>query len=49
MSKSHILVIDDEPDIRSLVRDILEDEGYQVSTADNAASAQKARLECRHN
>ncbi len=49
MSKSHILVIDDEPDIRSLVSDILEDEGYQVSTADNAASAQKARLECRHD
>lgn len=49
MNQSHILVIDDEPDIRSLIRDILEDEGYEVSTAENAAGAQKARHECRHN
>jgi DNA-binding NtrC family response regulator len=33
MSKAHILVIDDEPDITTLIQDILEDEGYQVDTA----------------
>lgn len=33
MSKAHILVIDDEPDIASLIQDILEDEGFQVDTA----------------
>ncbi|MCU0989877.1 MAG: DNA-binding response regulator, partial [Xanthomonadales bacterium] len=33
MSQSHILVVDDEPDIRDLVREILEDEGYRVSVA----------------
>ncbi|WP_154222570.1 sigma-54-dependent transcriptional regulator [Marinicella rhabdoformis] len=41
MSKSHILIIDDEPDIRSLISDILSDEGYQVSTAENGATAQQ--------
>jgi len=29
----YILVVDDEPDIRSLVQEILEDEGYQVAVA----------------
>lgn len=33
MSKAHILVIDDEPDIATLIQDILEDEGFQVDTA----------------
>ncbi len=41
MSKPHILIIDDEPDIRSLISDILSDEGYQVSTAENGATAQQ--------
>lgn len=49
MNKPHILVIDDEPDIRSLIRDILEDEDYEVSTADSAVTAQQARHECRHD
>ncbi|PHS72956.1 MAG: transcriptional regulator [Cycloclasticus sp.] len=49
MNKPHILVVDDEPDIRNLVSDILEDEDYQVSTADCAAAAQKARHESRHD
>lgn len=34
-----ILVVDDEPDIRFLLKDILEDEGYEVSVADNATQA----------
>jgi len=31
MKSSYILVIDDEPDIRETVKDILEDEGYEVA------------------
>lgn len=43
MSDTHILVIDDEPDIRSSLADILEDEGYRVSLAADAEEA-RARL-----
>ncbi|PWV64607.1 sigma-54-dependent transcriptional regulator [Plasticicumulans acidivorans] len=43
MSAAHILVVDDEPDIRDLVKEILEDEGYEVSTAENGATAREAR------
>ncbi|MGD8556491.1 MAG: sigma-54 dependent transcriptional regulator [Chromatiales bacterium] len=39
--KQHILVIDDEPDIRETVRDILEDEGYLVSVAENAGDGRR--------
>ena len=42
MSASHILVVDDEPDIRQLVSDILEDENYSVTTAEDAAAARAA-------
>ncbi len=38
---SYILVVDDEPDIRGLVKDILEDEGHQVATAENGIAAKK--------
>ena len=38
-----IMIIDDEPDIRSLVHDILEDEGYSVTTAEGGEAARKAR------
>ena len=37
-----ILVVDDEPEIRRLVQEILEDEDYQVLTAENAAAAREA-------
>ena len=33
MSLPHILVVDDEPDIRIILKEILEDEGYEVSAA----------------
>ena len=36
MSQSLIMVVDDEPDIRDLVREILEDEGYAVVVAEDA-------------
>lgn len=39
MTAEYILIVDDEPDIRSLVSEILEDEGYQVDSAENAADA----------
>jgi len=39
----HILIVDDEPDIRSLLKEILEDEGYSVAIAEDAASARSAR------
>ena len=41
MRENHILVVDDEPAIRTLVKEILEDEGYQVSTAKDADEARK--------
>ncbi len=47
MSGAHILVVDDEPDIRALVRDILEDEGYEVSVAADAGEARAARRQRR--
>ena len=37
--KPEILVVDDEPDIRAMVRLILEDEGYAVREAENAETA----------
>lgn len=43
MKGQHILVVDDEPDIRLLLQEILEDEGYEVSVAQNAAEARSSR------
>lgn len=42
MNTAHILVVDDEPDIRELISDILREEGYQVATAANGSEADKA-------
>ncbi len=41
MSSGYVLVVDDEPDIRDLVQEILEDEGYEVSVAENGEIAQE--------
>ena len=38
-----ILVVDDEPDIRFLLKDILEDEGYRVDVAEHARAANEIR------
>jgi two-component system nitrogen regulation response regulator NtrX len=43
MSAEHIVVVDDEPDIRNLLKEILEDEGYEVSAAANGEEARQAR------
>ncbi len=39
----YILVVDDEPDIRQLVCEILEDEGYQVMMAEDAKTARELK------
>lgn len=41
----NVLVIDDEIDIRTLLSDILEDEGYTVNTANNVQSAKNQMKE----
>ncbi|RZV36747.1 MAG: sigma-54-dependent Fis family transcriptional regulator [Chromatiales bacterium] len=43
MSNPHVLVVDDEADIRALIKDILADESYGVTVAANAAEARQAR------
>ena len=45
MSLSNILVVDDEPDIRGLIQEILEDEGYRVKLAENGKQARTAIAE----
>ena len=47
MSAGYVLVVDDEPEISRLVREILEDEGYTVAVANNAAEAREARRQRR--
>lgn len=41
MSQSLVMVVDDEPDIRELVREILEDEGYAVVVAEDVKTARE--------
>jgi DNA-binding NtrC family response regulator len=41
MSQAQILVVDDEPDIRQLVQEILEDEGYSVQIAKDGENARQ--------
>lgn len=47
MTAQFILVVDDEPDIRQLVQEILEDEGYDVAVAENAEQAKELRRKRR--
>jgi len=47
MTTRCILVVDDEPDIRQLVSEILEDEGYRVMVADNAEHARELQRQRR--
>ncbi len=42
MRSPHILVVDDEADIRNLISEILAEEGYDVATAANAAEARES-------
>lgn len=41
MSTASILVVDDEPEIRGILQEILQDENYRVLTAENAARARE--------
>ena len=43
MASTRILIVDDEPDIRELIGEILADEGFDVLTAADAASARELR------
>jgi len=43
MSNPHVLVVDDEADIRASIQDILSDENYAVSVAADAGEARAAR------
>ncbi|MCH8278427.1 MAG: sigma-54-dependent Fis family transcriptional regulator, partial [Proteobacteria bacterium] len=43
MSNPHVLVVDDEADIRTAIQDVLSDEGYGVTVAANADEAREAR------
>ena len=43
MSNPHVLVVDDEEDIRASIKDILTDESYGVSVAADATEARRQR------
>src|SRR5258708_12999143 len=43
MTVPHILVVDDEADIRGLLKEILSEEGYEVDVAANAVQARASR------
>jgi two-component system, NtrC family, nitrogen regulation response regulator NtrX len=43
MTAARILVVDDEADIRGLLKEILSEEGYEVEVAADAAQARSAR------
>ncbi len=47
MSAPHILVVDDENDIRSTIKEILTEEGYEVDVASDASEA-SAQLRRQH-
>ena len=45
--KKRILVVDDEPDIRLFLKTVLEDNGFEVDTADNGKHALERIKDCR--
>jgi DNA-binding NtrC family response regulator len=47
MRNPHVLVVDDEADIRALIKDILSDENYDVTGAADANEARRARAQRR--
>jgi DNA-binding NtrC family response regulator len=49
MSSTRILVVDDESDIRTTLREVLADEGYEVDVAADAAPARAARARTEHD
>ena len=47
MAGNQILIVDDEIGIRELLNEILQDEGYSVRLAENAAEARRLRVQHR--
>ena len=47
MAGNQILIVDDEIGIRELLQEILQDEGYSVRLAENAAEARRIRTQMR--
>ena len=47
MRSSDILIVDDEVGIRDLLSEILQDEGYSVTLAENAEEARQLRNQTR--
>ena len=45
--RRHIMIVDDEPEIRRLLKRTLELEGYGVTSADNGSSALATIKECQ--
>jgi len=45
MAGEHILIVDDEPAIRTALRGVLEDEGYRVTAVASGADAQQHQPE----
>src|SRR4026208_561674 len=43
-----ILVVDDDADMRGLLSDVLESDGYRVGTAESGGKALEARAEDQH-
>ena len=42
---SHILVVDDDPELRTLIGDFLRDHGYRVEVAADVAAMREAQWE----
>jgi CheY-like chemotaxis protein len=47
MAQHHILIVDDEPAIRTILRRLLESEGYTVSEASDGRTALDVVRHCR--
>src|SRR5690606_20243834 len=41
MNRPYILIVDDEPDIRNIISDILGDEGFETAAAESAEQARE--------
>lgn len=44
-----ILIVDDEIGVRELLSEVLQDEGYTVSLAENAAQARSLHISKQHD
>jgi len=49
MAGEHVLIVDDEPAIRTTLRGVLEDEGYRVTAVASGADALAAIADDGHD